>query len=223
MEHEMINCPDNFTAYGMIAETIRGKLEYDLRAHDKVVFIVSGGKTPTFILPLVSSFSLDFSRIIFIASDERVVPPACPDSTEGMIISIFRENNVEINYIGLDGCITAGTALQSWKEQLTEHTGTHVSIALLGMGEDGHFASFFPGRPEITSKEIVMSVSETPPHRHQRLTLGLSYLLRSDMIVLPALSERKKEVIQLAMTGKPYPVSFLLRQQHTPLKIFLSG
>jgi 6-phosphogluconolactonase len=214
-------CPNLVFAYKKIADEIIEILTRDLNSYGKVVFIVSGGITPSKILPLVANSELDFNRIIFIASDERVVPTSSPDSTEGMIKRIFDNYNIKINYIGLGANTKLTAALNYWKENLTSISNLPVSVALLGVGEDGHFASFFPFKSEIHSNESAIAVTETPPHLYSRLTLGINIIYRAGSILLPALSDAKNQIVRENPVSDRYPVSAIINQNRIPVLIYL--
>lgn len=105
-----------------------------------------------------------------------------------------------------------------------------TSLVLLGMGEDGHTASLFPGAPQLaeglTTQAPVLAVhppQTTPLAPHARLSLSLRALLQSRGIALLLTGSRKREVLESALGAGPVeemPVRALLRQTEVPVSIF---
>ena len=210
-------------ACAAIAGSMQKKIADDLLHRDEVSVLVSGGNSPRLILPALAKSGLDFSRINFLSCDERIVAPEHEDSTEGMVVNLFRKEGIAINYTGLGGHTSADRALAYWKDAISR-LAPAVSAALLGVGEDGHFSSFFPGRGEIFIRDsLAIPVPETPPHKHDRLTLGLDFILKSELIVMPVFGERKKAVIAQAISVNDVirtPVSVLFSGNNVPLEIY---
>jgi 6-phosphogluconolactonase len=89
----------------------------------------------------------------------------------------------------------------------------------LGMGEDGHTASLFPGKPTLSDRDsLVIDVTDSPKPPPERVTLGLKPIRESRMIVTVALGAGKAERVRqlrdgdetlpvtLAMKGHPHAV-----------------
>jgi len=94
----------------------------------------------------------------------------------------------------------------------------------LGMGEDGHTASLFPGKPTLTDlSSTVLDVTDSPKPPAERVTLGLAPLRRSRRLVTVALGAGKADMVRrlragdatlpitLAMQGHPDAVLLLDR------------
>jgi 6-phosphogluconolactonase len=94
----------------------------------------------------------------------------------------------------------------------------------LGMGEDGHTASLFPGKDSLMDTEsIVLDVTDSPKPPPQRVTLGLGTIRASESLVTVALGAGKAEMVRrlragdtalpitLAMQGHPHAVLLLDR------------
>ena len=100
------------------------------------------------------------------------------------------------------------------------------ACALLGMGEDGHFASLFPDAENLEAAldpdnlNLCLPI-ETAASPHPRLSLTLSALSRSDEIILLIFGERKRAVLEAAMSpDSDLPVHRLLLQKRAPVNVF---
>ena len=188
--------------------------------------IVSGGSTPGPCFDLLSAKPLDWSRVVVIPSDERWVASDHTDSNErlirtrllmdraqkGMVLSFFRtgiEASQAPELIGQDLGVLAKP----------------FSASLLGMGEDGHFASLFPDfeglqkalDPQGSVQCITVQTKGSP---HLRISLTLSALLNSAHLVLLIFGEAKRVVFEAAMAGgSPYPIESLFQNVRSPLTV----
>ena len=70
-----------------------------------------------------------------------------------------------------------------------------LDVALLGLGEDGHIASLFPGHPALASREPVLHISDSPKPPPERMSLGLPLLARAGLCVLLATGEGKRDAL----------------------------
>ena len=99
-------------------------------------------------------------------------------------------------------------------------------VMLLGMGEDGHFASLFPKlietNPEYFDLESDAEIFFTEPMGdpcHKRASMNLSMILESKNIFLLVSSKKKLEVLNQAKYDKSLPLYYLLNQNKVDIKI----
>ena len=108
-------------------------------------------------------------------------------------------------------------------------------VVVLGMGEDGHVASLFPGAPGLAAALdpsaapacIAMTPDPLPKEApYPRLTLTLSALLASRFIVLLLAGDSKKRVFERARQGKDVaamPIRGIVNQDRVPVSVFWSA
>jgi len=167
----------------------------------RVSFMVSGGNTPRRVLPLVLAEVTDWDRVDVFASDERLVPVGHPDSTEGMVREVFAAAGRPLHYLGFGADTTPEVALPHWQDALKNVWP--VAAGLIGIGEDAHFASLFPKRPEIGEPQLfAAAVPETAPHKHPRLTLGRAAFAKCELLTLVATGSTKRRVLNLSRLDK---------------------
>ena len=103
-----------------------------------------------------------------------------------------------------------------------------IDVAVLGMGEDGHTASFFPGAAELPTAldrdtEALCLALRPPAAPHDRMTLSLAALLRSRHLYLHITGEGKRDVLERALAGEDameLPIRSVFHREHSHLEIF---
>ena len=104
--------------------------------HNRASLVVSGGGTPLSCLRMLSTNSLPWRRIDVTLTDERDIPPEHPDSNQKMV----RENLLVAN-------AAEGRFVRLEKGEIEPIQP--FACNLVGMGDDGHFASIFPDSPQL--------------------------------------------------------------------------
>ena len=190
-------------------------------------FAVSGGSTPARTYQHLAQVPIDWGRVDMTLTDERWVEPDSPDSNERMVRETL-----------LTGPAARSVFHPLWSDAPDPETGAlqaggvvrerllPLDLLLLGMGEDGHVASLFPGSPALTQgldpegERLCIAVPPGQPAPSlARLSLTLRALLASKMIVLLIAGEAKRQVVERAAAGEALPVSALLLQDRAPVHI----
>ena len=199
-----------------ISQTIFDKLEKDLCENGQSTFIVSGGSSPVQIFKDLSAMQAKWSDINISLVDDRVVDTNHDDSNEKLVNNVLiKDEAKDANFISL---------CNQYKDLL--NLKRPFGIMLLGMGEDGHFASLFPKlietNPEYFDLESDPEIFFTEPMGnpcHRRVSMNLSMILESKDIFLLVSSEKKSEVLNQAKSDKSLPLYYLLNQSKVDLKI----
>ena len=199
-----------------ISQTIFDKLEKDLCENGQSTFIVSGGSSPVQIFKDLSAMQAKWSDINISLVDDRVVDINHDDSNEKLVNNVLiKDEAKDANFISL---------CNQYKDLL--NLKRPFGIMLLGMGEDGHFASLFPKlietNPEYFDLESDPEIFFTEPMGnpcHRRVSMNLSMILESKDIFLLVSSKKKSEVLNQAKSDKSLPLHYLLNQSKVDLKI----
>ena len=191
-------------------------LDQSIKSKGFASFIVSGGSSPVAIFQEMSQMNTDWSNIDVSLVDDRVVDPTHSDSNEKLVNDLLITNNASnANFISI--CNDA----ESLKDLNRPYT-----VMLLGMGEDGHFASLFPSliksnkeyfdlfyEPDIFFTEPMGSPC------HSRVSMNLSMILQSENIFLLVSSKKKYDILKQAEFDKTLPLYFLLNQTKKKINI----
>jgi len=199
-----------------ISKTIFNELEKDLCENAQSTFIVSGGSSPVQIFKDLSAMEAKWSDINISLVDDRVVDVNHEDSNEKLVKELLiKDKAKDASFISI--CNQSNDLLTLKRP---------FNVMLLGMGEDGHFASLFPKlietNPEYFDLESDAEIFFTEPMGdpcHKRVSMNLSMILESKNIFLLVSSEKKLQVLNQAKSDKSLPLYYLLNQDKADIKI----
>ena len=209
------------------AERIVKALSRRLEAHGEASVVVSGGSSPVGVFAELANKALPWSDVHVILSDERWVPADHEDSNEKLVRDTLltgeaREATLLPVYKPI---VTIEERCIALNEELRQ-APFPFACALLGMGEDGHFASLFPDAQnleeglDVDSRQLCIPVN-TAASPHRRVSLTLSALSRSDEILLLIFGDAKRAVYESAKESpNGHPVCHLLRQKRAPVHLY---
>lgn len=180
---------------------------------------LSGGATALIFLGALKNAHVDWSRISLFWADERAVPPEDPESNYGvakrMLLDPLGAKAPRAFRMPADLPQLATAAMEYDTTLSTELESGGLDLALLGVGEDGHICSLFPGHRALMADDLrVVAVEDAPKPPPRRLTLSLPFVLRTTKIWLIAVGPRKLPVLHAALsrTQRTTPLDLLLHQ-----------
>jgi 6-phosphogluconolactonase len=175
---------------------------------------LSGGSTPKALYSILSSSGyasrLDWDRVQFLFGDERNVPPSHADSNFAMadkaLFTPLRIPSGQIHRIkGEDQSEVAAAQYEDSLRRLTNTSGPwpQLDLVLLGMGEDGHTASLFPGTPSLQEHTRWVVPSRSPLGTRARLTLTLGVINHATVILFLVTGSNKAAVVRRIVEPRP--------------------
>ncbi|HTQ99805.1 MAG TPA: 6-phosphogluconolactonase [Candidatus Acidoferrum sp.] len=198
-------------------------IEQDLRERSAISLLLSGGRTPIPFYCWLSQTDLPWQRIQLALVDERWVPVEDGASNEGAIRAAFFDNSTALAQL-VAMKTTAAHAVNAVAEcnDCYATLAWPPTLAVLGMGADGHTASLFAGahgyEAALTSTAFCAAIEAKPSAVTgactERMTLTLNALLQSRRIALLISGDDKWQVYRKALAAEnpALPVSMVLRR-----------
>lgn len=212
----------------VVTHEIARDLEAALAARGAASLVVSGGRTPIPLFEALRAQPLDWSRVCVALADERWVEPTSADSNERLVRdTLLKDRAAAARFLGLKNAAPSPDvgAVAAW--ETFARVPRPFDVTLLGMGDDGHTASLFPGSPNLAraldrtaAAGCIGMWAPTPPQ--PRMSLNLSALLDSRRIGLLIEGEGKWRTLEKARGAGPVevmPVRAVLRQTQAPLEV----
>jgi 6-phosphogluconolactonase len=183
--------------------------EHAIKSQGRFVIALSGGSTPKKLYQVLATAEwkarLNWSRIFFLFGDERCIPPGHPDSNFNMAsTSLFQPLNIQPDHI----CRMKGehedstAAAQEYEEAIRRLTKSPspkvplIDLVLLGLGDDGHTASLFPGTAALQEQNKIVTVGHAPTGIRSRLTLTLGMLNHAVVVLFLVTGPGKAEIVR---------------------------
>ena len=209
------------------ADEIATRVGARLDAQPGASLVVSGGTTPARCFEALAAKELDWHRTHIVLSDERWVPPDDEASNERLVRdALLRNSALPAKLLPVFSMTASIEARCDEIDQLIRMRPFPFACVLLGMGEDGHFASLFPDADnldiglDVDGEQLCIPVS-TAASPHPRVSLTLAAMARSDAIVLLMFGDDKRKVYEQAkLKGSNLPVARLLRQKKAPVHVY---
>ena len=134
---------------------------------------LSGGSTPMKLYEKLANETLDWSRVHFFWGDERCVPVDDPGNTYGSMRGILFNKIGTTNIHRAESELEPAQAAQAYAHTLSGFADApfdfpRFDLVLLGMGDDGHTASLFPGSPvdiETSTIAVTAQYQDRPANR----------------------------------------------------------
>jgi 6-phosphogluconolactonase len=180
-----------------------------IAARGRFLLALSGGSTPKALYQALASREwkdrFNWSRTFFLFGDERCVPPDHPQSNFAMAqAALFQPLGIPPHHVyrmhgELPDPLAAAQAYEAILRQLTRCTAPdmpRLDLILLGLGEDGHTASLFPGTAALQDSTRAVAVSQAPTGVTSRLTLTLGVINRATVVLFLVSGTGKAPIVR---------------------------
>lgn len=168
---------------------------------------VSGGATARAAYAALAGFAdLDWAGVDVLIGDERWVPVDDPDSNEGMVRDALFDR---VGGARVHSARGAGASLDAAATNYAEVVAGFAAIDLvhLGVGQDGHTASLFPGSPALAETERLVIATADDDHPHARLTFTYPAIARGRLVVLTMTGVEKRAALARIRAGEDLPAA----------------
>lgn len=210
----------------LLSDDIAKTLNTAVHNHGQACMAVSGGSTPQKMLSRLGQASLDWPAIHTLLVDERWLPKDHTNSNEAMLRNtLLKGAAAACKYLPLKNSADTPDDGQYALEEQLDTLPWPLSVVHLGMGDDGHTASWFHDAPEYPTLCAAHSQHCFAVHPgaapYARITLSPNAVFSSEKIVIHITGKAKRDVLENAL-GKyaDYPISMVLHQQQVPVNIY---
>lgn len=179
--------------------------------------VLSGGRTPRTLYEMLASdfrTRIPWEHVHVFWGDERYVAADDPSSNYCMARGALL-NHVACSPAHIHPMPTSpaspDSAARDYERTLREHfdgDSPHFDLLLLGMGEEGHTASLFPGSPALLERSRWVVATHVPAQPPLRLTLTLPALTAAAHTYVLVAGARKAETLRRVLTGEPDPITY---------------
>lgn len=212
-----------------LADLVESELSAAVAKRGQASLVVSGGSTPKPLFEVLSQRLLPWSKVTITLADERWVDISSKDSNEAMIREVLIRNAAaEAIFVPLKNSAATAEEGQALCQQAVANIHLPFDLVILGMGEDGHTASLFPGVSGSaldSDKPELCAAIKPPAAPHERMSLTARAILNSQKIILHIVGDKKWQVYREAsLPGLPdeLPVRVVLHQAQVPVDVYWS-
>jgi 6-phosphogluconolactonase len=200
----------------MITESVKNSATFTIA--------LSGGSTPELLFSVLGgnyAESVDWKYVHFFWGDERCVPPGNPESNFGMAQKEFlgRIDIPSINVHRIRGEDDPENEAVRYSDEILMFAANRdglplFDLILLGLGEDGHTASIFPGHSDFFDSDKICEVARHPVTGQKRITLTGKVINNAGYVAFLVSGKGKSKIVEKIFKKDPsalkYPASFIV-------------
>ncbi len=191
---------------------------------------LSGGSTPKALYALLAGPALagrlDWSRVVIFFGDERCVPPDHADSNVRMATdTLLKPLKISQDRVfRMKGEDEPEKAARQYEEQIRKAFNVQApawprfDLILLGLGDDGHTASLFPGTPALNERQRLVVPNQAPQGARQRLTFTAPLINQAHAVVFLVSGKGKAPALKAVLEDrtadtKKFPAKLIQPEQ----------
>ncbi|WP_213980760.1 6-phosphogluconolactonase [Sphingomonas sp. dw_22] len=216
-----------------VAGDVQFIIESALDARGAAVVALAGGKTPLPIYEKLAKAKLDWKRVTIVPGDDRIVPLGDPLSNVTAIGKIFIPKGARVIPL-VSATAPDYKAAGRAADALLQDVHWPLDLCLLGVGNDGHAASIFPGPdydealngPKERRALGVMPDPLPPEAPVARVTLSREAIVNARALMIAITGQQKRDVLESAIdqgASSNYPVGRILADVELPVDIHWSA
>ncbi len=177
--------------------------------------VLAGGQTPIALYRRLASEPMNWKKWRVYFGDERCLPPDHPDrNTLQARMALLDRVPIVPEHI-FTPLAELGPAEAASRYGAMLAAVSEFDLVLLGLGEDGHTASLFPGGNIGLGKDApdVLPVFDAPKPPPERITLSSSRLSRAKQVIFLVTGESKRDAVRRWRRGEPIPAATISARQ----------
>jgi len=221
--------PDREALAIALAAGIAAKLAGAIAERGEASLAVSGGSTPGKLFRVLSQTAIQWDRVTVILVDERICPPDSDRANQKLVRETLLQGRAgQAHFVPFETGLETPEENAGRSDELFSGVPWPLDVAVLGMGTDGHTASFFPHGDRLADALDPDGEDRVVPMQaagagEARLTLTLPVVLDARFLALHIEGDEKRGVLDTAIAGadrNSVPVRAVLQQDKTPVHVF---
>jgi 6-phosphogluconolactonase len=234
MAPEFVEFPSREALADGLAAKVKTALEEAIALRGRAVLAVSGGSTPVKFFQALSKLELAWEQVTVMLVDERMVPASHERSNAKLVRENLLQNQAANAFFVpmYSGAFDEGDAAHQIETVMKRAQLVPADFVILGMGNDGHTASYFPGGDHLADaidpqQEALVLPMHADGAGETRLTLTLPVLLAARGVALHIEGAGKRAVLDRALTDGTrvldMPVRAVFENARKPVRVFWAG
>ena len=191
----MIVLPDSTSVARRGAELVVAAIRDGARS-----LVLAGGSTPRQMYGLLAGSQVSWCQVTLLFGDERAVAPDDPESNYRMVKETLLSRVDPGGVLRIPAELGADVAAPLYDAIVGRMQP--LDLVLLGLGEDGHCASLFPGNPALEAPGWAVAVHGAPKPPPDRVSLTLGCLRNARRVIFLATGAGKAEALRRAQAGE---------------------
>jgi 6-phosphogluconolactonase len=182
-----------------VAEAAAAEIAEALRDGARTL-VLTGGTSPKRCYQLLAELDVPWGRVSVLFGDERCVPPLDPESNYRLAREnlLDRVNPATVYRIPAELGPDEGADLYA---EVVADTAP-FDVVLLGVGEDGHVNSLFPGHPALKAQGLTAGIHDSPKPPPQRVTMTFEAMRDAGRVIVIAAGAGKAAAVAAARRGE---------------------
>jgi 6-phosphogluconolactonase len=162
--------------------------------------VLAGGTTPRRCYELLSQMEIEWGRVSVLFGDERCVRPDHPESNYRMAREALLDRVAPATVHRMPAELGPEEGAELYAKVVANLSP--LDLVTLGVGEDGHTASLFPGHPILQAPGLVAGIHDSPKPPPERVTLTLNALQAARIVIILATGSGKADAVARAKRGE---------------------
>ena len=190
----------------VVCQRILNAAQKAIQTHGQFKLVLAGGSTPEKIYRLLATSQADWQHWYIYHGDERCLPQNHPDRNSVMATQAFLQSVSipETQIFNIPAELTPEQAAQHYHDVVAN--ALPFDLVLLGMGEDGHTASLFPGHLH-NEEDLTHAVHNSPKPPPQRVSLSAKALSQTHELIFIVTGSNKQDAVKQWRSGECLPVA----------------